>query len=110
MGLMNEPMAPGVTLDSLVRYYRAGYAAVRKHAPKAYVVMSTRLAADSGELLRFTGGLPGAVIDVHYYVFNSTFTNMTAQQNIDFIKTNYATDLRGLTRRRQNAPLSFVGK
>jgi hypothetical protein len=109
MGLMNEPMAPGVTLDSLVRYYRAGYAAVRRHTPRAYVVMSSRLAGGSDELPRFAGigGLPGAVIDVHYYVFNSSFTNLTAQQNIDFIKTNYAADLRGLT--RQNGPLSFVG-
>ncbi|XP_025820034.1 probable glucan 1,3-beta-glucosidase A [Panicum hallii] len=110
MGLMNEPMAPGVTLDSLVRYYRAGYAAVRRHTPRAYVVMSSRLAGGSDELPRFAGigGLPGAVIDVHYYVFNSSFTNLTAQQNIDFIKTNYAADLRGLT--RQNGPLSFVGE
>ncbi|CAO2188984.1 unnamed protein product [Urochloa humidicola] len=109
MGLMNEPMAPGVTLDSLVKYYKAGYAAVRQHTSKAYVVMSTRLAGDSSELLRsFASGLPGAVIDVHYYVFNSTFTNMTAQQNIDFIQTNYAADLRGLTTR--NGPLSFVGE
>ncbi|KAL6644193.1 hypothetical protein ACP70R_015801 [Stipagrostis hirtigluma subsp. patula] len=106
--LMNEPMAPGVTLDNLVRYYKAGYAAVRRHTTEAYVVMSNRLSADSDELLQLAGGLPGAVIDVHYYVFNSSFTNMTAQQNIDFIQTNYAADLNGLTRR--NGPLSFVGE
>ncbi|KAF8719432.1 hypothetical protein HU200_024145 [Digitaria exilis] len=108
MGLMNEPQAPGATLDSLRKYYKAGYDAVRRHAPRTYVVMSTRLAGDSGELLPFAGGLPGAVIDVHYYVFNTTFTNMTAQQNIDFIKTNYAADLRDLSTR--NNPLSFVGE
>ncbi|KAL6599025.1 hypothetical protein ACP70R_045889 [Stipagrostis hirtigluma subsp. patula] len=106
--LMNEPMAPGVTLDSLAKYYKAGYAAVRRHTSEAYVVMSNRLSADSGELVQLAGGLPGAVIDVHYYVFNSSFTNMTAQQNIDFIQNNYATDLKGLTRR--NGPLSFVGE
>ncbi|KAL6644194.1 hypothetical protein ACP70R_015802 [Stipagrostis hirtigluma subsp. patula] len=108
VGLMNEPLAPDVSLDSLLKYYKAGYAAVRKHSPKAYVVMSSRLSGDSGELLRFAGGLPGAVVDVHYYLFNSSFTNMTAQQNIDYIEKNYAADLRGLTRR--NGPLSFVGE
>ncbi|KAL6599026.1 hypothetical protein ACP70R_045890 [Stipagrostis hirtigluma subsp. patula] len=108
VGLMNEPLAPDVSLDSLLKYYKAGYAAVRKHSSKAYVVMSSRLSGDSDELLQFAGGLPGAVVDVHYYLFNSSFNNMTTQQNIDYIQKNYAADLRGLTRR--NGPLSFVGE
>ncbi|TVU42386.1 hypothetical protein EJB05_08788, partial [Eragrostis curvula] len=106
--LLNEPMAPGVTLNNLVKYYKASYDVVRRHTSKAYVVMSSRVSADSGELLQLAGGLQGTVIDVHYYVFNSSFVNMTMQQNLDFIKKNYATDLTGL--RRQNGPLSFVGE
>lgn len=107
MGLMNEPLAPKVSLDSLVKYYKAGYATVRRHTAKAYVVMSNRLDGDSEELFPHVGGLPGAVIDVHYYLFNTSFVNMTAQQNMDFVRKNYSEDLRSIT--RHNGPLSFVG-
>lgn len=109
--LLNEPLAPGATLDSLTRYYRDGYAAVRKHAPAAYVVMSNRLSSgNSTELLRFAGrGFPGAVVDVHYYtVFNSLFGNFTAQQNIDFVRTNFSGELAAVTTR--DGPLTFVGE
>lgn len=108
--LLNEPLAPGATLDSLTRYYRDGYAAVRKHAPAAYVVMSNRLSSgNSTELLWFAGrGFPGAVVDVHYYtVFNSLFGNFTAQQNIDFVRTNFSGELAAVTTR--DGPLTFVG-
>lgn len=109
--LLNEPLAPGATLDSLTRYYRDGYAAVRKHAPAAYVVMSNRLSSgNSTELLWFAGrGFPGAVVDVHYYtVFNSLFGNFTAQQNIDFVRTNFSGELAAVTTR--DGPLTFVGE
>jgi hypothetical protein len=63
---MNEPLAPRATLDSLTKYYRDGYNAVRKHSPTAYVVMSNRLSSgNSTELLQFASGFQGAVIDVH---------------------------------------------
>lgn len=110
--LLNEPKAPGATLDSLTRYYRDGYSAVRKHSPTAYVVMSNRLgipSANSTELLRFAAGFQGAVLDVHYYtVFNKMFDNLTVQQNIDFVRTNFSGELAAVT--TQNGPLTFVGK
>ncbi|TKW24982.1 hypothetical protein SEVIR_3G086200v4 [Setaria viridis] len=108
--LMNEPLAPRATLDSLTRYYRDGYNAVRKHSPTAYVVMSNRLgisSANSTELLPFAGGFQGAVIDVHYYtMFNKMFDNFTVQQNIDFVRTNFSGELAAVT--TQNGPLTFV--
>ncbi|RLN01117.1 putative glucan 1,3-beta-glucosidase A isoform X1 [Panicum miliaceum] len=108
--LLNEPLAPRAALDSLARYYRAGYDAVRRHSPAAYVVMSNRLSSgNSTELLPFAGGLQGAVIDVHYCtVFNSAFSNFTVQQNIDFVRTNFSGELAAVT--TQNGPLTFVGE
>nr|BAJ97814.1 predicted protein [Hordeum vulgare subsp. vulgare] len=108
--LMNEPVAPGVSLESLKTYYRDGYNAIRKHSSEAYVIMSNRLSSpDSTELLELAGGLPGSVIDVHYYVlFNDKFDRFTVQQNIDYIKTDYARALSDVT--KQNGPLTFVGE
>ncbi|CAN6340088.1 unnamed protein product [Urochloa humidicola] len=108
--LLNEPLAPRATLDSLTKYYRDGYDAVRKHSPTAYVVMSNRLSSgNTTELLQFAGGLQGAVIDVHYYtVFNKMFDNFTVQQNIDFIRSNFSGELAAVT--AQNGPLTFVGE
>jgi hypothetical protein len=110
--LMNEPLAPRASLESLIKYYRDGYNAVRKHSSTAYVVMSNRLpsaGSSSKELLEFASGLPGAVIDVHYYtMFDSMFDNFTVQQNIDFVRTNFSGELATIT--TQNGPLSFVGK
>ncbi|KAL0325154.1 UNVERIFIED_CONTAM: Glucan 1,3-beta-glucosidase [Sesamum radiatum] len=66
--LMNEPLAPGVTLDSLRKYYKAGYDAVRVYTSTAYVILSNRLGeANHTELLPFATGLNYSVIDVHYY-------------------------------------------
>lgn len=108
--LMNEPLAPRASLESLTKYYRDGYNAVRKHSSTAYVVMSNRLSSrNSTELLQFAGGYPGAVIDVHYYtIFDSMFDNFTVQQNIDFVRTNFSGELTTIT--TQNGPLSFVGQ
>ena len=107
--LMNGPLAPGVSLEGLKTYYRDEYNAVRKHSSDAYVIMSNRLSSpDPTELLGLAGGLPGSVIDVHYYaLFNNMFDTFTVQQNIDFIKTNYSSDLSIVT--RENGPLTFVG-
>uniref|UniRef100_A0A0D9WEA6 Uncharacterized protein n=1 Tax=Leersia perrieri TaxID=77586 RepID=A0A0D9WEA6_9ORYZ len=110
MELMNEPFAPRATLESLMKYYHDGYNAVRKYSSTAYVVMSNRLGqGNPTELLQFANGFPRSVIDVHYYtVFNDLFNNLTVQQNIDFIRTNFSSDLKSVT--TQNGPLTFVGK
>ncbi|KAG8088406.1 hypothetical protein GUJ93_ZPchr0010g9234 [Zizania palustris] len=107
--LLNEPLAPGVSLPVLTKYYKDGYDAVRKHTANAYVIMSNRLSAASTELLDFATGLSGAVIDVHYYnLFTSDFNNLSADQNIEFVRTNRSSDLSIVT--RQNGPLTFVGE
>ncbi|KAJ6774346.1 CELLULASE CONTAINING PROTEIN EXPRESSED [Salix purpurea] len=108
--LINEPRAPGASLDSVARYYKAGYDAVRKHSSTAYVVMSNRLSSDDPrELFPLASGLTGSVIDVHYYnLFSDVFNSMSVQQNIDFINTNRSADLSFVT--TSNGPLSFVGK
>ncbi|XP_052156274.1 glucan 1,3-beta-glucosidase-like [Oryza glaberrima] len=108
--LMNEPFAPRATLESLMKYYHDGYNAVRKYSSTAYVIMSNRLGPhDPTEFLQFANGFPRAVIDVHYYtVFNDLFNNLTVQQNIDFIKSNFSSELKNVT--TQNGPLTFVGE
>ncbi|PON65303.1 Fascin [Parasponia andersonii] len=110
IGLMNEPMSPGVTLDNLIRYYQMSYDAVRKYTSSAYVVLSNRLGpADSKELLSFAGSLSNVVIDVHYYnLFSDSFSSMNVQQNIDFIYNQRSSDLSAVT--TANGPLSFVGE
>ncbi|KAJ1398637.1 Glycoside hydrolase, family 5 [Sesbania bispinosa] len=52
--LMNEPQ--GVDLQSLKKYYQAGYDAVRRHTSSAYVIMSNPLDRDSKVLLPFAEG------------------------------------------------------
>ncbi|KAI9399440.1 hypothetical protein POPTR_002G093000v4 [Populus trichocarpa] len=97
--LMNERRAPGASLDSATKYYKAGDDAVRKHSPAAYVVMSNRLSSDGPrELFPRAGGLTGSVIDVHYYnLFSDVFNGMRVQQNIDFIHTNRSAQLNYVT-------------
>jgi len=109
--LLNEPLAPGVPLSSLKKYYQDGYNAVRRHTSTAYVVMSNRLSIDDPtELLQFAGNFPGSVLDVHYYnLFTSMFDNLTVQQNIDFVKNNRSSDLSAVTR-KNGYPLTFVGE
>nr|AFK38496.1 unknown [Lotus japonicus] len=105
--LMNEPQ--GVNLQSLKKYYQAGYEAVRNHSLSAYVIMSNPLDRDSRVLLQFAGAFSGVVIDVHYYnFFSDKFSKMNVQQNIDYIKKYRASDLSSLT--TSYGPLVFVGK
>lgn len=104
--LMNEPQ--GVNLDSLKKYYKEAYDAVRKYNPNAYVIMSNPLDADSKVLLSFVTGFNKVVLDVHYYnLYSDKFTNMNVQQNIDYINNERASDLSGVS--STNA-LSFVGE
>ncbi|KAJ4822415.1 hypothetical protein Tsubulata_036412 [Turnera subulata] len=109
--LINEPLSSGVPLDTLTKYYKAGYNAVRKHSSKAYVVMSNRLGiSEPTELFPFASGLSGSVVDVHYYnLFSSIFDNLSVQQNVDFIYVNRSSDLSKVTT-SNGAPLSFVGE
>ncbi|XP_042495869.1 probable glucan 1,3-beta-glucosidase A [Macadamia integrifolia] len=109
--LINEPLSPGVTLDSLNKYYKAGYDAVRNHSSGAYVVLSNRIGSsvDPKELFPLASGFTGSVIDVHYYnLFSDIFSNMTVQQNVDFIYTNRSAQLNNIT--TSNGPLTFVGE
>ncbi|KAI5411356.1 hypothetical protein KIW84_056447 [Lathyrus oleraceus] len=103
---MNEPQ--GVNLDSLKKYYKEAYDAVRKYSPNAYVIMSNPLDADSKVLLSFVNGFNKVVLDVHYYnLYSDRFDNMNVQQNIDIIRNERASDLSGVS--STNA-LSFVGE
>ncbi|XP_050264422.1 probable glucan 1,3-beta-glucosidase A isoform X1 [Quercus robur] len=107
--LINEPRAPGASQESLNKYYKAGYEAVRKHS-NAYVVLSNRLGpADPREFLSLASGFMRSVIDVHYYnLFSSEFDSMTVQQNIDFVHTNRASRLNHVT--TSNGPRILIGE
>ncbi|GFP86518.1 probable glucan 1 3-beta-glucosidase a [Phtheirospermum japonicum] len=108
--LINEPLAPGVSLDDLTNYYKQGYAAVRKYSPNAYVILSNRLGdVNNTELLPLAKGGYRCVIDVHYYnLYSTMFVNMTAQQNIDYIYNQRKKTLQEVT--PTTGPLSFVGE
>ncbi|KAK1278446.1 hypothetical protein QJS04_geneDACA014441 [Acorus gramineus] len=108
--LINEPLAPGVKLDSLIKFYGDGYNAVRRHTQSAYVIMSNRLGpADPKELFPLASNLRRTVIDVHYYnLYTSEFNNMDVQQNIDYIYNTRATQLGYIT--TSDSPLTFVGE
>lgn len=107
---MNEPMSPGVSLETLIRYYQMGYNTVRKYTSSAYVVLSNRLGpANSKELLSFAGSLSNVVVEVHYYnLYSDSYRRMNVQQNINFIYHQRSSDLSALS--VPNGPLSFVGK
>ncbi|KAK9741072.1 hypothetical protein RND81_03G079300 [Saponaria officinalis] len=109
--LMNEPQSPEIALDTLIKYYKAGYEAVRRHSSSAFVVMSNRIGDDINqrELFPLASSLQLTVIDVHYYNLHSdVFSNMTAKQNIDYINHNRTSDLKYITTSAR--PLTFVGE
>ncbi|PPD95740.1 hypothetical protein GOBAR_DD07219 [Gossypium barbadense] len=87
IALMNEPRAPGVTLDALTKKYT-----------NAYVILSARLGpADPKELFSLASTMNRVAIDVHYYnLFSDSFSG-TVQQNIDFVNNQRASDLGSLT-------------
>ncbi|GMN33688.1 hypothetical protein TIFTF001_004295 [Ficus carica] len=107
--LMNEP-STGVNLDTLTRYYKAGYDAVRKYTSTAYVILSNRVVTgDKRELFSLASGLNRVVIDVHYYnYFFDGFRDWSAQQNIDIIYNDRSAELGALI--ISNGPLVFVGE
>ncbi|KAK9741075.1 hypothetical protein RND81_03G079500 [Saponaria officinalis] len=107
--LLNEPES-GVPLETLTKYYKTGYEAVRRHSSSAYVVMSNRLGddIDPKELFPLAGALPLTVIDVHYYnLFHDRFSTMTVQQNVDYINRKRISDLSTIT--TSDGPLTFIG-
>ncbi|THG03152.1 hypothetical protein TEA_001719 [Camellia sinensis var. sinensis] len=108
--LINEPLSPGATVESLNKYYRAGYNAVRKYSSTAYVILSNRIAtSDPKEFFSLASGLDGSVIDIHYYnLYSHNFDKMSVQQNIDFIYNNRLPELNQLT--TSNGPLTFIGE
>lgn len=107
--LINEPLSPGVSVDTLTNYYRAGYDAVRKHSSTAYIVLSNRLGPHQPtELFTLTTGFTKVALDVHHYnLFSSIFDNLTVQQNIDYVNNNRTAQLNEIT--TSNGPLIFVG-
>uniref|UniRef100_A0A803LHC9 Mannan endo-1,4-beta-mannosidase n=1 Tax=Chenopodium quinoa TaxID=63459 RepID=A0A803LHC9_CHEQI len=107
--LLNEPLAPVVTVDTLKKYYKAGYDAVRKHSSSAYVMMNNRLKQpmDPRELFPLASALQLTVIDVHYYSIYDV-NSMSVKHNLDFIYHNRSSELAYVT--TSNGPLTFVGK
>ncbi|XBJ22912.1 hypothetical protein VPH35_001211 [Triticum aestivum] len=107
--LMNEPVAPGVSLDSLKTYYQQGYNAVRRHSLTAYVIMSNRLSGFSLELLDFASQFDRVVLDMHYYaLFDKKFDSFTVQDNIDYFNNFIASEINAIN--RPDGPLTFVGE
>ncbi|GAB4861190.1 hypothetical protein Ancab_036347 [Ancistrocladus abbreviatus] len=94
--LINEPQAPGVTFDSLSKYYQEGYNTAQ------------RIKRSSTPLV-MNNGMTDVVMDVHYYnLFSNTFEGMSVQQNIDYINNNRSGDLSNLM--VNGGPLVFVGE
>ncbi|KAJ3702640.1 hypothetical protein LUZ61_006345 [Rhynchospora tenuis] len=107
--LLNEALAPDISIDSLKRYYQLGYDAVRKYSSEVYVIMSSRLRADQRELLNYIGKFDKSVIDVHYYnSLDGWFSGLSVQQNLDFINNERSRDLSSVT--VANGPLVLVGE
>ncbi|KAL3619727.1 hypothetical protein CASFOL_034639 [Castilleja foliolosa] len=109
--LINEPTAPGVSLQNLTKYYKSGYDAVRKHTKTAYVVLSNRLGSPSEprELFNLTKGMTNVVIDVHYYnLFWDYYSTITVDQNIEYVYKNRTDELKELT--TTDGPLILVGE
>ncbi|CAD6212442.1 unnamed protein product [Miscanthus lutarioriparius] len=109
--LLNEPLAPGADLSRLKKYYEDGHKTVRLYSSTTYVIMSNRLNIENQtELLQFAGGFDGAVLEVHYYnLYEDKFSNLTVEQNIDFVRNNRSSDLKAITN-QNGRPLTFVGK
>eukprot|EP00850_Spirogloea_muscicola_P004298 SM000018S03663 [mRNA] locus=s18:671311:678637:- [translate_table: standard] len=85
IGLLNEPTAGGVPLDTLTAYYEAGYAAVRRHSACAFVAVMPRIGADSGELggILAGDGYTNVILEMHYYnVFDDTFSGQNVAYNL----------------------------
>ncbi|CAA3002070.1 probable glucan 1,3-beta-glucosidase A [Olea europaea subsp. europaea] len=109
--LINEPLASGVSLETVTKFYRAGYDAVRKHSQTAYVVLADRLGSGNvKELFPLASELSKPVVDVHYYnLFSSIFDNLTVEQNIEYVYNNRTRELNDILT-ANDAPLILIGE
>ncbi|XWS21538.1 hypothetical protein CRYUN_Cryun30bG0062800 [Craigia yunnanensis] len=65
--LINEPLSPGATLVSVIKYYKASYAAFHRHSSTAFVVKSNRLGPMEPRELFPMASCLRSVIDILYY-------------------------------------------
>ncbi|XP_039038716.1 uncharacterized protein LOC120176343 [Hibiscus syriacus] len=93
----------------MIKYYKAGYAAIRRHWDRFHGHVQSVGPMKPRELFRMSSVLRGSVIDVHYYnLFEDKFNNLTVQQNTDFIYHNRSLQLNQRT--TSNGSLTFVGE
>ncbi|KAF7815596.1 putative glucan 1,3-beta-glucosidase A [Senna tora] len=89
--LLNEPLYPYVTLESIENYARAAHKIIRKYNPIVYMILSARLSfvdldvPSPMELFPIANSLDHTVVDLHWYTL---MPFPTSQENIDYIKTN----------------------
>lgn len=106
---MNEPRSPGVSLETLNKFYQLAYDAVRKHSSTVYVVLNNRIGQiDERELFPLARSFERVVLDVHYYnLFKAKFFNLTVQQNMDVVYDNRSREIDYVT--TSDGPLIFIG-
>ncbi|KAH7290562.1 hypothetical protein KP509_30G053800 [Ceratopteris richardii] len=98
--LLNEPMIHYVPIDTLKSYYRKGYEIMRRYSAETYVLISPLVGGDPGDLLDLGNEFFNSIIDLHYYnVFGDTFSNMTVQQNVDYVSVNRHQEITRLNQR-----------
>ncbi|KAF7815594.1 putative glucan 1,3-beta-glucosidase A [Senna tora] len=114
--LLNEPLYPYVILPTLEEYSKAAYDVVRKYNPTVYVILSVRLSFTEAdvpsleELVPLANTLENAVIDVHWYsLYYNIFTNLTAQQEIEYILVNRTQQMNQLLDNSGSA-LIYIGE
>ncbi|KAE8791866.1 putative glucan 1,3-beta-glucosidase A [Hordeum vulgare] len=113
IGLLNEP-SEQVHIDTLKKYYKAGYNTVRNQVKRddVYVIMEGRLAGGGdSEMADFARQFQNCVLDVHCYNLYGDMFNagrMSAEQNIRYVTTHRADHLKSLM--RANGALVFVGE
>ncbi|XP_044962372.1 probable glucan 1,3-beta-glucosidase A [Hordeum vulgare subsp. vulgare] len=113
IGLLNEP-SEQVHIDTLKKYYKAGYNAVRNQVKRddVYVIMEGRLAGGGdSEMADFARQFRNCVLDVHFYNLYGDMFNagrMSAEQNIRYVTTHQADHLKSLI--RANGALVFIGE
>uniref|UniRef100_A0A7N0V0R4 Mannan endo-1,4-beta-mannosidase n=1 Tax=Kalanchoe fedtschenkoi TaxID=63787 RepID=A0A7N0V0R4_KALFE len=76
--LLNEPLAPEVTFETLNKYYQAGYKVVRRHSSSAYVIMGNRLRL--GPVRRLS-----SFLHIYYLIFLSIFLFIFSQLQNAFL-------------------------
>ncbi|RZC64391.1 hypothetical protein C5167_008080 [Papaver somniferum] len=108
--LLSEPHSLEVPLDTVLKYYNDGYNIVRKHSSTAYVIMSQVIGpGDPADIYKANTGKSKVVLDFHYYnLYDSSFENMSTQENIDFLYRNRKSQMDSLN--AADGPLLFIGE